>query len=130
VKYRFATTTAVTILLTALMACTILRPGPAATVKQFYKSVEAGNLDDAIKLLSGQLRSQIGDQKLRAALAEQARDIKQRQQGIRSISVEKEDVQGQIATVTLLLTFGDGTTKRDVTKLVLENNSWKISPSK
>src|ERR1017187_5312265 len=38
----------------SLRRCTVpdFRTGPASTVKQFYRNVEAGNIDDAIKLLS------------------------------------------------------------------------------
>jgi hypothetical protein len=127
---RFAVSGAILILFAALTSCTIFRPGPAATVRKFYKAVEAGELNEAINLLSGQARSQLGDQKLRAALAETAREIKQQRQGIKSIEVVSEEVQGQIASATLLITYGNGSTRRDVTKLVMENNSWKITMSK
>jgi hypothetical protein len=92
--------------------------------------VESGQITDAINLLSNQLRSGFGDQKLRAALTNQAQTIRQQHKGIKALDTQKEDVLGETASVSTLITYLDGSTQQDVTKLVLENGSWKISPSK
>jgi len=127
---RIFSTVGTAMLVSALVSCSLFRSGPGATVKQFYQDVEAGNITEALALLSSQLRGSIGDQKLRAGLATQATAMRQQHKGLRSIQTEKEDVQGELATVTTLITYTDGTTQRDVTKLVLEDGAWKISPSK
>lgn len=127
---QFVNIAALTVLLAGSLSCVLFRPGPAATVKKFYLHMDKGELDEGIHLLSIQIRSQMGDQKLRIALAEAARTIKQQKQGIKSIEVVSEDIQGQIATSTLLITYGNGARERDVSKLVKERDEWKIAMSK
>ena len=117
-------------ILSATLACTVFRSGPASTVKEFYDKVASGEIDGALNLLSGQFRTQFGDQKLRAALTEQARQIKQQKGGVKSIETKSEDIQGELATVTVLITYTNGSTQTDTTHLVKESGYWRITPSK
>jgi len=120
---------AVGLVLFSTTACSLLSPGPAATVSRFYRHLEKGEIEDAQKLLSSKLVGQLGAGKLRAGLEGAAREISGKQ-GIRNIAVQKEEIQGELATVTIVVTFGDGSTKTDNSKLVKEQGRWKLDASK
>jgi hypothetical protein len=99
--------------------------GPARTTKNFYFAVEAGKLDEAIKLVSNKAKSGMGDEKMRAMLGEATRNIKQRG-GISSIEITSEEITGEIADVIGTIKYKDGTTEKINQKLVKEDGDWKL----
>lgn len=114
----------------ALVLVSGCRPsGPAQTARAFYDNVAAGEIEAAIDLLSGQIVSQLGREKLRAGLREVARDI-QEKGGLEEVEITEESVQGEIATVSVTVRFGDGSTESETMHLVREEGAWRIQPEK
>jgi hypothetical protein len=121
-------TLTVSLAVVLVAACGAIRPGPAATVERFYRHVEAGKIDNAIDLISSSLTQLFGD-KIRSGIAEQSREIRSKG-GISSIRIEQETVTGDTAEVVVIITFGNGSTQRDTSKLIRENGKWRITADK
>lgn len=102
---------------------------PSSAVKSFYRAVEKGDTDTAISLITPELVGLVGENKIRAGLQDQGLKIKQKG-GISDIEIRDEAVVGEIATLTAVLTFGDGSSDTEKTKLRKMNGSWKIQPEK
>lgn len=109
----------------AVTGCGIFDSGPAGTMKAFYKEVETGKLTEATGRLTGPAVQMLGNDKLKANLAEQSEKMK-RKGGIKSIEIKSEEINGEAATVEALLTFGDGSTDSDKTKLIKSEKGWLI----
>jgi hypothetical protein len=107
-----------------LSACGLFS-SPSRTTKNFFLAVEAGNLEEAIKLVSNKSKSGMGEEKMRAMLGEATRNIKQHG-GIDSIEITKEEVTGEIADVVGTIKYKDGTSENINQKLVKENGDWKL----
>lgn len=97
--------------------------GPADTVKRFYRAVEESDLKAASRLFSGNAADPA---KLQAALSLYSSEIASRQ-GIESIEILSEEIEGNTAVVRARLTFGDGTTDSQRTNLVRIDGRWMIS---
>ncbi len=108
--------------------CALIRPGPAATCTSFYRHLENGEITEAQALVSARLVQQMG-QKMRAGLEEEARNIKARG-GISDIKIVSEEVNGELATVKMVVTFGNQSAKEDTSKLTLENGRWRLAGGK
>lgn len=80
-------------------------------------------------MMSSQLRAVLNDQKLTMVLA-QNRAMAEQRGGLKDIEVVQETVNEQSALVRLKLIYGDGYTDVQNTKLILEDNEWKISADK
>jgi hypothetical protein len=105
------------------------KAGPAQTVKDFARYVESGNTDAAINLLSSKIINAIGKAKLEVSIAEESRRIKERG-GIKAVSIEKEEINGDAAAVTSKVTYGNDETSSNEAKLIRENGQWKIDINK
>lgn len=114
------------VLCLTLAACS---KGPDAVVEDFHESVEAGDYDRAIDLLSPELANMMGRDKLRAALASQSSQIAQCG-GIANIYSEIDgDKAVQRGTVTI--TFrGECEPKVENVRLVKMNDEWKLAADK
>ena len=88
--------------------------------------VTAEEVTTAAGMIGGDLGA-LGGELLRAACAQQAREMSQRG-GLVSIEVVAEAVRGNIATVTTLTTYGDGTTSERDSELTRLDGAWKITP--
>jgi Domain of unknown function (DUF4878) len=122
---------AVTIALLSLLslsACGVLSSGPGATVRTFYELVEDGEATRASELVSAALRTQMGD-KLRTGLLSQTEKIRE-SGGIKSMEVRDEKVTGELATLTVIVTYGNGQVDTDEVKLVREDGQWRITGNK
>ncbi|HET9227497.1 MAG TPA: DUF4878 domain-containing protein [Thermoanaerobaculia bacterium] len=115
------------LVLALLVACAGRTPSSA--VKSFYRAVEKGDTDTAISLITPELVGLVGENKIRAGLQDQGLKIKQKG-GISAIEIRDEAVVGEIATLTAVLTFGDGSSDTEKTKLRKMNGEWKIQPEK
>lgn len=102
---------------------------PSAAVKNFYRAVENGDTDAAIALISPEIVGVIGDEKIKAGLQEQGLKIKQKG-GISSIELKDEAVVGEVASITAVLKFGDGSEDTEKLKLKKVGGEWKIEPQK
>jgi Domain of unknown function (DUF4878) len=98
---------------------------PSKAMKNFYYALEAGRLDDAMKMVSSQTKGSMGEQKLRAVLSDLTGKIKERG-GIDSIEITNEEVTGQIADVSGTVTYGNGTSEAFTQKLFKEDGEWKV----
>jgi hypothetical protein len=108
----------------AFAACSIFG-GPGKATKNFYYALEAGKIDEAMKMVSTQTKSTMGEQKLRGVLSDLTRQIKQRG-GIKSIEITKEEITGEIADVAGTVKYKDGMTESFNQKLFKEDGDWKF----
>lgn len=108
-----------------LVAC---GASPQATVKEFYQSVEKGEISKANSLLSLRLHQMLGDAKLNTVLAKEHEKIKQRG-GVKNIEIEGEPGK-EVASFNVKVTYGNGLINSEKTNLVLEDGRWKITATK
>lgn len=111
-------------LLLMFVACNVFSPGPSKTVQNFLYAIEKGNIDEARKLCSSGLQTMLGP-KLNMVLTAQSEQMRQ-QGGIKSIDV-KEQVVGQMASVQVVIKYGNGQSERSAMNLLKENGVWRIS---
>ena len=125
-----ATTTAIFVLTAAFYssACN-LASGPGATVRAFHLAVSSGNVDAAIEQFSPRFVNQMGIDKLRKAMTEAAFDVK-RKGGVASVTVDREDIVGDVAEVVVTIKYGNGQSATETVKLARENGEWKIQSPK
>lgn len=102
---------------------------PAKTASDFFWALEQGNVEEAKGMMSGQLRAVLDDRKLTMVLA-QNRAVAEQRGGLQDIEVVQETINNETALVRLKLVYGDGHTDIQNTKLILEDNDWKISADK
>ena len=118
---------AVMMLVLVGFSCSYFSAKPSGTVKKFYRHVEAGELDAAMALLSHTSAvAMLGPAKVKAGLAEQTRAIKNKK-GISSIDIQDEQINGETASVSGTVKFGDGTSESFSTVLMKEDGTWKIT---
>ena len=112
--------------LALLTACS---SGPEATVKGFYKALDAGKSDKAKGYLSSQITEMLGDGKLDMALAEGAKNMADCG-GVDSIEVSLSG-DGEVRRGSAAISFkGECPGKNDDIMLVRENDEWKIGIGK
>ncbi len=100
----------------------------AATVKDFYGKIEAGKLESAMELLSNSTRSQVSADKMKQSLQQGTRQIDAKG-GIKKIEVTEEKEIGETASVTVKITFGDGSEEINQSSLIKEDGKWRIQLS-
>jgi hypothetical protein len=110
-----------------VLACAGGSPGSAA--KSFYKAIGDGKTDDALDLLSERTVSTVGKDKLRAGLQKATRAALDKG-GMADVQVTNEQVANEIANVTVVVKYGNGTAETEKVKLVKESFGWKIQPEK
>ena len=113
-------------LLAALVAAGCADSGPASTVKQFYRSVESGELEEASEMLTGQMVAMLGRDKIKAAMGKAMADSSKKG-GIQSVDILSEEVDGAVAKVHLRMTYGNGETKEEELELIKVDGRWLIS---
>ncbi|HWM92033.1 MAG TPA: DUF4878 domain-containing protein [Thermoanaerobaculia bacterium] len=102
---------------------------PSSAVENFYRAVEKGDTNAAIELISPEVVGVIGEEKIKAGLQEQGLKIKEKG-GISSIELKDETVVGEVAKITAVLKFGDGSEETEQLKLEKLDGQWKIKPEK
>ncbi len=103
--------------------------GPDDVVNDFFRSIESGDTDKAAGMMSSQLVSMMGKEKLSTALEEQTKEMKEKG-GISKIEISDKEEKEESVTMNVTITYGDGSTKSEKTKLVLEEGEWKIGIAK
>ena len=101
--------------------------GPADAVEDFYYHVEAGEIDAAAELFSDQITALISREKLKTALAEQTREMKDKG-GIKSFEVLSEDITGEVADVRIRVEYGNGESEEQDIHLTEIDGQWKLAP--
>lgn len=99
--------------------------GPDKAVKSFFIALDAGQVDKAMGYLSTSTLNTLGHDKWQAALISASKDM-QSKGGLSSVKIIDKKVRGDIAAVTVELTFGDGSSKTDTINLIKENGDWKL----
>lgn len=118
----------IVVLLTILPACSLFN-SPSQTVKNFNKYVSEGKIDDATKLLSKRVISNMGIDKVKSGLARTTKNIKERG-GITSLEIVKEEIIGEVAEVHMIISYGNGSKINEKVQLIKEEGDWKIDISK
>lgn len=102
---------------------------PSKTVEQFYDRLDEGNVDKAIKLLSPQAMSDFGEGITRRFMSQEVAAIN-RQKGIKTLTVEQENIIGDRAEVTLTIQYKNGDKTTKVIPLINNQEEWQISSYK
>src|SRR5262249_2699508 len=106
-------------------AITACAPGPKDVVEKFYRSVESGNINDALDQVSPRAIQAFGRAKLQQAIISQNAAIKQAG-GIKSVDFQGEQISGDIAKVPVKVTMNNGQIQQQTVTLVKEQSGWKI----
>jgi len=80
-------------------------------------------------MVSPRIRQMLGDGKLKAGLEEQGKQMRSRS-GIARVTTESEQVTGDVGRVFPIVEFKDGSKTNDKTRLITEQNDWKIDTDK
>lgn len=115
--------TVLVMMMALLASCGLFKPGPSKVVKNFYRDVEAGKIEDATKLFSAQAVQTFGS-KLSTVMSAQTRKI-EKKGGIKSIDTQ-ESITGDLAKVEYTVTYNDGSTEQGNIDLIKEEGDWKI----
>lgn len=99
---------------------------PKGMVEAYYGYLDKGEVTEAYQLMSKQFTAQVGEQKIRAIVQKQAKEM-QAKGGIISLTLEGE-AKGEIGGYKVHLVFKDGTKIDDKVSVVKEDGGWKISP--
>ncbi len=103
--------------------------GPGSAAKAFVRHASEGRIEPAVESFSSSVRGTFGDDKLKSALKIQARTAASKG-GIKKVQILEEKVQGDLATVKLQVTFGDGSIDQDDFSMIREEGQWKIDVKK
>lgn len=112
-----------------LFALACAGSSPSSAVESFYDAIGEGKTDDALGLLSERTVATIGKDKLRAGLQNASRKALDKG-GIKEVRITDEQVASEIANVTAVVTYGNGTTESEKVKLVKEGAGWRLQPDK
>ncbi len=102
---------------------------PSGTVRKFYGYLQAEDAEKALSLFSVQFVNTLGRDKLLAGIERTIQQVETKG-GIKSVQIKEEEIDGDSAKVLSVVRFGNGEESSDTTKLVMEDGSWKLSPSK
>lgn len=106
------------------LACAASSPG--AALEKYMRTIDAGESGKAVAMFPKSMQSQYGS-KLGMMVAEQIERTK-KMGGVKAVDVVSEDVTGDIAAVTFATHYGNGKVDTSSTKMLREDNEWKINP--
>lgn len=109
----------------AFISCGVGRT-PNSTTKSFFRAIEAGEYVEALELTT---LGDEGDTELYCAIMDKERKSIAEKGGIAKVeilSVNPSMEDENRATITTLLTYGNGTTHEEVCEMVKIDNRWKI----
>lgn len=99
--------------------------GPGRTVKNLLSHLEAGNLESAAKMFTGQEEKGNSLERSKSELSKSTENIHQLG-GIKEVKIEKEDTIGEISTVTAAVVYAKGVHEKLIFNLMKINGEWKI----
>lgn len=130
---RFIPSTRLVLPLVALVVTALLAScgagSPQDAAEDFYRAVEAGEITEAMEMLSADTYEDLGREKIRTALEMQTRRIAE-QGGIERFEVTEEKIMGEIADLEVEITLGDGTIMNETVHLRKVDREWKIESRK
>ncbi len=103
--------------------------GPKEIVKESFTMMEENDQSGLKDLLSSQVKTMVDDKKLEQGMTKKYEEIKGKG-GISNIEFLEEDIQDNEANFKVKITYGDGSTETEKTKLVKEEGDWKLGVSK
>ncbi len=115
----------VLVILFGLVVLTGCSTSPGSVVEKFFKAIEDGEITDAVGYLSTSSVQTLGEEKWRALLTEATADLSN-SGGIDKVDVLSEETTGEIATVAVDISYGDGSSNAETFNLVKEDGDWKI----
>lgn len=113
----------------SLILSSCFKPSPAKTVEKFMRSLEKGEVNEAMEMLSSSATQFVGEDKTRLALYETVKSIQQKG-GIKSYKLIDETVKGDFATVKFITMYKNGSEEKNILKLIKKDNEWKIDLQK
>ncbi|MGL5806603.1 MAG: DUF4878 domain-containing protein [Xenococcaceae cyanobacterium] len=126
-RRKFIFISLATYLSTNLTGCWQLTP--SKTVEDFYRSVEKGQIDRAIELISPSAVSNFGEGKIRQYLFQASSQMKIKG-GIKSFQTNSETLNNDVAKVNYTIKYQNGDKETKDVELGKIGNDWKISASK
>lgn len=102
-----------------------LPPQPWVVVERFVREVAHGDLSKILSFLPPALVAQIGVEKLESIFRGNTEEVRSRG-GIVEVEVEDQWEDFESAAVDVSMTYGDGSTDKEVILLVRDMNEWKI----
>jgi Domain of unknown function (DUF4878) len=127
VRTRILVRVACVLIVLSVLACAGNSPGSAA--KGFYKAIGDGKTDEALDLLSEKTVSTIGKDKLSAGIQKATRAALDKG-GMADVEITNEQVANEVANVTVVVKYGNGTAETEKVKLVKEASGWRLQPEK
>lgn len=101
------------------------RKKPSTVVEDLVRTIERGDIDQAMTYNSQGFVSRQGIDNLKESFRQTALWIK-RDGGIKSLEVLKEDTVGEVAEVALKITRGGGDSSVVYYRLIWEKADWKV----
>lgn len=99
--------------------------GPGATVEELAYAMEDGDAEK-LKELMPELGENLGDSKIETMAKQTAKETKEKG-GIESVTIDKEEIDGDTAKVTATMKMGDGTSETEDFELEKKDGKWVIS---
>lgn len=113
--------------LLGLLLLTACGSSPAGIVERYYASVEAGEIEEALSYMSPQWVGQWGTEKVRSALVQMNRQVAEKG-GIDNVEILEETETGEVGTVQVKVTFGNGEEETQGFDLTKIDGEWKLEP--
>ncbi len=98
-------------------------PGYAAT--EFYQKLANGGIEEASEYIAGDVVAMVGRDKLNMMLRDYYRDIRE-SGGLESIEVLNQEITGDLATVSLRSTYGNGESTEEIVEMTRIGDEWKL----
>ena len=120
------------LLTTLLLVCSFTLVGcggsgasPGDAVEELAYAMEAGDAEK-LKELMPELEENLGDGKIDTIAKQMAKEAEEAG-GIESVSIDKEEINGDTAKVTATVTNGNGDSDQEEFELVKKDGKWVIS---
>lgn len=112
------------ILLALLSACG--SQSPSSVVKDAILALEKGEITEAKSYMDYSVKNAQNEGRVSAAMSAKTVKIK-RHGGISNVEITKEDVTGEVADISYVIHFKDGSNIIDSDRLIKTRSGWKIS---
>lgn len=106
----------------ALVGCGGGGNTPGDAVKDLTYAMEAGDAEK-VKELVPELSENLGDDKIETLVKQSAKEA-EANGGVKSITIDKEEIDGDKATVTATMVDGNGNSETDEFELVKKDGKW------
>ena len=112
------------ILLSLLTACG--SQNPSSVVKDAILALEKGEITEAKSYMDDSVKNAQNEGRVSAAMSAKTVKIK-RHGGISNVEITKEGVTGEVADISYVIHFKDGSNITDSDRLIKTRSGWKIA---